>query len=269
MSATAPDDSPQHIWRRPPFWGVVPMVLVVVALLGSVAIPAHQTWRISRLLRETTDMLAPARLLQAQLQAGLARELGALQRYALVGDRALLREYRSAADEDERQLMTLERLTARYDIASADRTNALRRRIDRWREAIDSSTARSASRAEIVAALAREQPRYDAALSAFGELSSDLAAAAAARDDRVRALEHLSLASNAALVLAALLAMTGVATLTLRERRLTTTLRRRVEEASHRARQEAALREAAEALGGAYSIEDVTTQVTRAAIVAL
>jgi hypothetical protein len=59
--------------------GLVPLSLVVVALLASVIIPARQTWVITKLLRETTDVLAPARLMSAQLQSGLADEMGALQ----------------------------------------------------------------------------------------------------------------------------------------------------------------------------------------------
>ena len=64
----------------------LPLALVVLALLGSVAVPARQTWVITKLLRETTEVLAPARLLLAQLESGLAEEFGAFQGYALSGD---------------------------------------------------------------------------------------------------------------------------------------------------------------------------------------
>jgi len=37
----------------------VPLSLVVVALLASVIIPARQTWLITKLLRETTEVLPP------------------------------------------------------------------------------------------------------------------------------------------------------------------------------------------------------------------
>ena len=67
---------------------VLPLALVVLALLGSVVVPARQTWLITKLLRETTEVLAPARLLLAQLESGLAEEFGALQGYALSGDTA-------------------------------------------------------------------------------------------------------------------------------------------------------------------------------------
>jgi signal transduction histidine kinase len=224
-----------------------------------VAIPARQTWRITQLLRESTQVLAPARLLVEKLQAGLAREFVAVQGYALTGDVAQLARYRASADEDERWLAAVERLASRFDATSADRARALRTRIGGWRQFNDSLVAHGASRARVVAVLGEEQSRYDASLRAIALLSSDLVADAAARDDKVRTLEHLSIASNAVLVLAALVAMSGVAALTIQERKLTATLRRRVDE-------EAALREAAESLGSAYTVDEVTQRIVDAAL---
>jgi signal transduction histidine kinase len=248
---------------------VVPIVLVVVALLGSVAIPARQTWRITQLLHETTEVLAPARLLQAQLQSGLAKERAALQDYVLVGDGALLEQYRTAATEDARRLAALEQLTARLGIASANHVRTLRQRIDTWRGIIGITTGEAPSPSDVATALRAGQAPYELAVSAAMEVSPDLAGIAAARDDRVRALEHLSLVSNAALVLTALVAMIGVATLTVRERRLTTTLRRRIDEARRHARREVALREAAEALAGAYTGDEVARRIAAAALEAM
>jgi signal transduction histidine kinase len=248
---------------------VLPLVLVVAALLGSVAIPARQTWQITRLLRETTAVLAPARLAEAELQAGLAKELAALQRFALAGDTSMLRQFRAVASDDERRLAALERLTARLGGAATGHSAELRQRIDEWRKSTGSMSMQAGSRAQIAAALRAGQAQYDAALSALARLSSDLAANAAARDDHVRALEHVSLATNAALVLAALVAMFGVTILTLRERGLARTLHARVGEARRRARQEAALREAAESLAGAYTVDEVTQRIAQTALAAL
>jgi signal transduction histidine kinase len=79
----------------------------------------------------------------------------------------------------------------------------------------------------------------------------------------------MSIAVNAALVLAAMVAMAGVLMLTLRERRLTAVLKRSLREARGRARREAALREASEALAGAYTMIDVTQRIARAALQAM
>jgi signal transduction histidine kinase len=79
----------------------------------------------------------------------------------------------------------------------------------------------------------------------------------------------MSIAANAGLVLAAMVAMAGVLLLTLRERRLTVVLQRALKEARARARREAALREAAESLAGAYTMIDVTQQIAQAALRAM
>jgi signal transduction histidine kinase len=251
-------------WRdaRPAFRRAIPLVLVAVALLGSVAVPARQTWRITELMRESTRVLSPARLLVEELQTGLATELAALQSFALSGDTAQLARYRATADEDERRLVDLERLGTRFDTAAASHARGLRSRIGAWRRTNDALVMHGGSRAQVAAVLRAQQGRYDSSLHALSDLSVDLVAEAARRDDRVRALEHLSLVSNAVLVLAAFVAMAGVAALALKERRLTAMLRRRV-------REEATLREAAETLAGAYTMDEVTQRIASSALVAV
>ena len=87
-----------------------------------------------------------------------------------------------------------------------------------------------------------------------------------ARDDRIGELEQYGLSSNATMVAAAFAALYAVLVLTLRERRLAASLRQRVVEESARARGERALREAAEALAGAFTIDEVTQGIAHAAL---
>jgi signal transduction histidine kinase/CHASE3 domain sensor protein len=242
--------------------GTLPLILVVVALLGSVAIPARQTWRITRLLRETTQVLAPSRLLVEQLQTDVARELSSLQSYALTGNPAWLSKYRNTAEEDERRLVTLERLAAHFDPQEAAHVAVIRTQIDEWHRRIEKSIGDRESRAGLAAALQAADAPVEASIGAIASLSSELAAEAAARNVRMRSLERFSIVSNAVLVLAALVAVGGVGVLALRERRLTETLRRRVSE-------ESALREAAEALSGAYTVDEVTKLIAHAALEAV
>jgi signal transduction histidine kinase len=77
--------------------------------------------------------------------------------------------------------------------------------------------------------------------------------------EEIRTLEEKSLIVNAALVLVALATVLSVVALTRRERRLARIVERRLA-------QESALREAAEALAQAFTIEDVTRQIVRTAI---
>lgn len=247
--------------------GFVPLVLVIVALIGSVVLPARQTWLISSLLRQTTDVLAPARLIAAQLQSGLTEENDALQSYAFFGDSASFRQYRLIVAEDDQRLSLLAGLSVRLNAASVARVAAVRREIDAWRGVGLALIDRRAPRAEFAAAIRAGRSRNIASVAAMADLSSHLAAEGNARDDRVRELEHVSLFSNAALVFVAFAALYAVMILTVRERRLATSLRVRVEEQTARARQEAALREAAEALASAFTVEDVTQRIAAAALV--
>jgi signal transduction histidine kinase len=220
---------------RFPFWDVVPLTLVLLTLLGSVMMPARQTWRILQLLRETTEVLAPARLLAERLQAGLAKELVDLQSFALSGDRTTLEQQRTMAAADDDRLAVLAHLAPRLDTASARRVEVVQRRVAEWRQDDIALLQQRESRVRFGAALRTGQPRYDASLEAIAGLSAGLAAAAAARDRQVVALEHLSIVSNALLVFTALVAMAGVLVLTLRHRRFSAMLRlRAVEEVALR-----------------------------------
>jgi signal transduction histidine kinase len=247
---------------------LLPIALVVLALLGSVVIPARQTWLITKLLRETTEVLAPARLLLAQLESGLAEEFGALQGYALSGDTASLERYRLLSADDDRRLVALQNRVGRIGSFAPD-FQTVGQRVREWRNFNATLVRPARSGAQLGAEVDAVQARYDTSVSAIARLSSDLSQNASARDVRVRELEHLSLVSNAVLVLVALVALYAVAILTVRERRLAASLRRRVKEEAARARKEASLREAAQDLAGAFTMDEVTKRIARAALEAV
>jgi signal transduction histidine kinase/CHASE3 domain sensor protein len=251
------------------FWGITLLAFVGLTLLGSVAIPARQTILIARLMRKTTDVLAPARLLVEEIQSGLAEEFAALQGYALSGNGALLPRYRATADDDDRRVTALERLATRFDTTATRRARALRTDIGDWRRLNDTMIAQRGSRDQFAAALVAGQARYDSSLSEISKLSSFFTAETAARDDRIRALEHLSIVVNAALVLAALVATCGVLVLVLRERRLSAALHRRIAEESalrQLARRLSAVVTRDEALAGAYTADEVMQRIVRDAL---
>jgi signal transduction histidine kinase len=249
--------------------GLVPLGLVAIALLGSVLIPARQTWVITNLLRETTEVIAPSRVTTAQLQSGLADEMGALQSYALSGDVEWLRRHMAVAADNDRRLAALDVLASRAGGPLKPRVATVRQHLAAWRLSVGVPGPRAYDRRQLTRAMQEAQSQYDASKAAVNDLSSDLSAGAALRNERVRELEHFSLSSNAALVLAAFVALSAVLVLTLREHELTVSLRRRVEEESARARREEALRQAAEALAGAFTVDEVTQQIARAALEAL
>jgi len=256
---------------RPSFRSSLPLALVAITLLGSVAIPAHQTWLITRILRETVEGLAPARLLIEQLQSGLGKELVTLQSYAISGDDSLIGEFRATAAADSRRVERLRELAESSDALSPENARMIEQRVDEWHGFTEAVLARGdgGTRAAFADALELGEATFDSSLTAIAVLASELAALSDRRDEKVDSLEQMSIAANAGLVLAAMVAMAGVLLLTLRERRLTLVLQRALKEARGRARREAALRETAEALGGAYTIGDVTQQIAQAALRAM
>ena len=112
--------------------GFLPLALVVLAMLGSVVFPARQTWVITELLRETTEVLAPARLLLAQLESGLGEEFGMVQGYALSGDTASLERYRQVSADDDRLLVALQNRLGRLALFASD-FEMVRQRLHEWR----------------------------------------------------------------------------------------------------------------------------------------
>ncbi len=242
---------------RPARWSAVPLLLVVVLLLGSVLIPARQTWRIMHLLRETTEVIEPARLLVDRLEFGLTVESAALEHYATSPDSVHRTRYIAALD-DNRRLAAIEDLARMLDAEAIDRTVAIRNRVSAWRDICRTIIEDVLSPAQLTTAMQSQQASYWATLQDVTSLASYLAAEANARRDLIRRSERLSLLVNAALVLIALAAVFAVTALRQRERRLTRILQRRLKE-------EAALRHVAKTLGDATTTSDVMRRIAEGA----
>ena len=239
---------------------VLPLVLVVVMLIGSVVVPARQTWRVMRLLREMAEVIEPARLLEARLEIALTRDATALNAYLASGGRVVSNQYEAALRDEARQLAALDSVARRLDTEAIARVAFARRHIEEWqRVGATLFTGRAASATAMDSTLRAREAAYDAVLGAVDSLSAYLADESAARRDRIRAAERISLVVNTLLVLVALAALVAVAGLGRRERRLSATLQRRVTE-------EATLREAAETLAAAFTVEDVLRQITQSAL---
>jgi signal transduction histidine kinase len=245
---------PRHQPSRRRAISVALLWLLVATLVGSVLIPALETRRIMRLLREITEVIEPARILSWQLESGLAMEYSALQGFALSGDSVLLRRYRMIADDETSRLAALERLAPRLGPEAVGRTADVRRRITRWQELNRALFDGQLSREQFSVAAQAQRALRDSIISEIDRLPSQLSAEAAARTEQVRGHEWGSLFVNAGLVLLALAAMVAVVALTLRERRLAAILQRRVQE-------ESALRQVGRALSAAATIEEAMRRI--------
>jgi signal transduction histidine kinase len=235
------------------------VALLIIALVASVLLPAIESQRIMRLLREIAEVIEPARTLSWRLESGLAIEYSALQGYAVSGDSALLRHYRSMVADEARQLDSLGVLAARIDPAAARSAALVEQRINKWQELNHLLIAKRLTRGEFAGQMKAQRVLRDSIMTEIDVLPVLMSSEAAARRARVRAHEQRSLVVNAVLVIVALGAIAAVVALTRRERSLTAILERRVEE-------EGALRQAAEALAAAFTIDDVAQQLARSAL---
>lgn len=232
--------------------------LLVVALVGSVVIPAIESRRITRLLNDITYTIEPARLQSLQLESGLSLEYSALQSYALAGDGAQLTHYREVAANNARLFASIERLAPQIGPAAVSSAAEVHRRLHGWRELNRMLLSGRLTRGQLALALSDQRARRDSIIEAVDRLPTALSDQVLAQRAEVIAHERQSILVNAALVLAALAGLVIVIALLQRQRRLASTLQRRAE-------YEAALRETSEALAAAFTMDDVTEQIVRSA----
>jgi signal transduction histidine kinase len=236
--------------------------LLVLTLLGSVLIPAMETQRSLRLLREISDEIEPARLLSWRLQSGLAMEYSALQAYALSGDTAQLHGYRLITEAEARDLDSLERLAPRLGPRSREELASTRQRITSW-QALNRALFEGTLTPQQFTSAARDQRVLrDSIIVELDRLPSRLTAAAATRRAEVRTHEQRSLFVNAVLVCMALGAIVAVVALSRRERRLAALLQNRFDE-------EAAMRRMARALSEAVTIEEAMRRIVEGTVATL
>jgi hypothetical protein len=180
-------------------WNAVPLALVVAVLLGSVLVPASQTWRIMHLLRETTEVIEPARVLVDRLELGLTLESAALDRYAVSGDSADRAGYLAAAD-DNRRLAAIADLAQMLDGEAARRATTIRAQIAAWRRSGLEIVSQRLSPAQRDSALQSQHAIYQATLLNIISLATYLSSEGNARREMIRRSERLSLLVNAAIV---------------------------------------------------------------------
>ena len=235
--------------------------LLVMTLLASVVLPALETRRIRAILTEVKEVIEPARTLSWQLESGLAMEYSALQGYALSGDTVLLLRYRKMASDETNRLAALERLAPRLGPSAVQGTVDVRRRITTWQELNRVLLAGRLSRDQFASTARSQRALRDSIIGEIDRLPSQLSAEGTIRTEQVRLHEYRSLFVNAGSVFVALAAIIAVVALTFRERRLAATLQRRVDE-------ESVLRTTAEALAGAFTVDEVTRQIADSALFA-
>jgi signal transduction histidine kinase/CHASE3 domain sensor protein len=243
-------------------WRILSPALVpflVATLLLSVIVPALEMRRVMRLLREITEVIEPARAVSWKVESDLLIEYSALQGFALTGDSAFLSSYQSKVDDEAHHLATLESLAVRIGPAAAEDAAALRGQIAEWQQLNLKLFNGHTSGAQFAQAARIQRERRDSIIKETDRLPSLLSVEAARRLEQVPGHERQSLFVNAVLVIVALAAIAAVISLSRRERRMAAVLHEQAMFAT-------ALRVAAEALAGAFTVEDVSQQIAVSAL---
>lgn len=234
-------------------WIPVVLVLVIIALFGSVVIPGAESAEVLASLREDREVIEPARLASERIESGVAAAYIELHRYLAFRDSASPGRLNRLAAQNEANIAKLQQLTRQLrdgDSVVKDVT-MLATHLELFQAAatLGAEGSRPAGSAE---AIERRILAREAVLLATSRVQSDLDRLVAEHRLAVVFRERRGLLVNAALVLAVLLAMASMLAATRRERR--------------RARGDWALRIAAESFVEAFSTADVARQIAESAI---
>jgi signal transduction histidine kinase len=237
--------------RRDPsiqLWRLVLYALVAAALVASVVLPGQESSRVLALLADEERLLEPARLLTTQVEVRTGEQAAALRRFSTIGDTVARRSAAVAGIQVERGGQALDTLAHALGGAIARDASELAAPLEQWSILTRELTAHTREPAETdIARLGLLRDSVDAATAT---LQSDLARLAAEHRAAVATHEHRGFIVNALLVLLAFVAITAVLAATQRDLR--------------RARHESSMRATAEALAGAFTMNDVTEQIALA-----
>ncbi|HEX6694178.1 MAG TPA: HAMP domain-containing sensor histidine kinase [Longimicrobiales bacterium] len=233
------------------------LALLVGALVASVIVPAYATRRIVSAFRDIDEVIEPARRLCVRLQADVSAEHSELRTRAVRREEDGLTRQAQLAAQTDQDLAALSGFVSRLDKPVVTARAAIADAVARWR-ALTLESGRPAS----AAAELEQSRRAEAVQQRVMDLQAILASESEVRRAAAYSAGRLSIASNVTLVIAALLSLLALVSLSRRERMLIRVL-------ETRAVREVALREAAEALSGAFSADDVAAEIAKSALTLL
>ncbi len=240
----------------------LPVAFILVSLLALFAIPILIRRQVDSLRRVAETRIEPARDTLDALEFTFAREGTAIRTYVLTGAEETRRIYERLRVQEEAQFEELEALVHAAPGENSEYwLRELRARVEVWHAAHDDVLAGRISTLQAQGFLPPGEPLFDRVLAAAEALDGDLQRSAEAYFAEIEAAERLGAVLTVGLALMALVAVLAALRIQRRLRTLTEALRRR-------AREETAMRRAAEALGAHRTIDDVLVEIASSALVA-
>lgn len=237
----------------------LPLLLVLLSLLALVAVPLVIRDRVAAVRAEMSQVSEPALQEVDRIQLAIALEASATRGYLLTGDRTFLDRYRQALDAEERALARLLPLARRLGPAFVERVDMLQALRARATASVDSLISGQLPAEAYVARIPVEQEIIEERALTANQLTGLLARAVAARVALIEETERLGTGLTILLVLFALIAALFVERLGARYRSAAARFERR-------AREEAALRRAAQAVASASTVDEVVHRIAASAL---
>ena len=237
----------------------LPLLLVLLSLLPLVAVPIVIQNRVSAVREEINLIAEPALQEVDRIQLAIALETSATRGYLLTGQSRFLERYDQALTAEEQALARLLPLARRLGPAFVERVTTLQTLRARATAPVDSLFAGLLPARDYVARIPVEQAVIEERALTASRLTGMLTRAVAARVERIEEIERLGTGLTVLLVLFALVAALFVERLGARFRSAAARFERR-------AREEAALRRAAQALTSASTVDEVVHRIAESAL---
>lgn len=237
----------------------LPLLLVLLSLLPLVAVPIVIQNRASAVRAEISQIAEPALQEVDRIHIAIALEASATRGYLLTGERRFLERYHQARAADELASARLRPLARRLGPEFLEQVTTLQALSVRVAAPVDSLFAGLLPPEDYIARIPAEQAIIEARALAANRLSGMLTRAVAARVERIEQIERLGTGLTILLVLFALVAALFVERLGARFRAAAARFERR-------AREEAALRRAAQAVTSASTVDEVVHRIAESAL---
>ena len=237
----------------------LPLLLVLLSLLTLVAVPIVIQNRVSAVRTEINWIAEPALQAVDRIQLAIALETSATRGYLLTGDDRFLARYQQALTAEEQALARLLPLARRLGPGFVERVTALQTLRARATAPVDSLFAGLLPAQEYVARIPVEQAVLEERALTANQLTGMLTRAVADRVERIEDIERLGTGLTILLVVFALIAALFVERLGARFRAAAARFERR-------AREEAALRRAAQAVTSASTVDEVVHRIVESAL---
>ena len=237
----------------------LPLLLVLLSLLTLVAVPIVIRNRASAVRAEINLVAEPALQEVDRIQLAIALETSATRGYLLTGDRRFLELYRDALTAEEQALARLLPLTRQLGPGFVEQVTTLQALRARATAPVDSLFAGLLPARDYVARIPVEQAVLEQRALTANRLTGMLTRAVAARFEQIEEIERLGTGLTILLVIFALVAALFVERMGARYRTAAARFERR-------AREEAALRRAAQAVTSASTVDEVVHRIAESAL---